>query len=531
MSIRGNLREASLPDVIQLLSLGKKTGVLSVSDKKNFGDIFFRDGKIIYCSVVNREEKIGALLQNYGDISSKDLEKALEIQEESKNQKRIGDILIEMGFITKELLTKRIEKQITDTLFTFLTWEDGFFNFEPDIEPLSETITVELEADDILLEQARKIDEWSVIEKLLPTEKTVLLTTGIKNGAANLNPDEDYVYNLVNNRNSMKDIFERSTLGKYETGRAIYNLLKIGYIKTGEEKEIDVSASNQSKINEHYNLGLAFLLTEMYEEALREFRHMIQVDKTNTVAHFYSGMIYFRLNKYEYALRSFEELLKMGVSSVALFNNMALTLEKLAYMERAEEFYERAIRLDPENARVMANYGVLAYKQNLLSDAEERLRIALEIDPNMIFAKFFLALVFLENGLINEAIDEFLEVTKKEPAVWQVYYNIGQIYVNMEKFESAEHMLRKASDMTEDMAPSKALVELHFLEKNFDAAESILEHIISVKKNDFDSYYKLGNIKYRKADREGAVRYWERALEIQPDNQILKKTLDTVKNG
>ena len=33
MAIKGSLKEASLPDVLQLLALGKKTGCLAVSDR------------------------------------------------------------------------------------------------------------------------------------------------------------------------------------------------------------------------------------------------------------------------------------------------------------------------------------------------------------------------------------------------------------------------------------------------------------------------------------------------------------------
>ena len=40
MAIKGSLKEASLPDVLQLLSMGLKTGCLSVTHRNNFGSIF-----------------------------------------------------------------------------------------------------------------------------------------------------------------------------------------------------------------------------------------------------------------------------------------------------------------------------------------------------------------------------------------------------------------------------------------------------------------------------------------------------------
>ena len=57
MAIRGSLKEASLPDVLQLLAMGKKTGCLSVAHKNNFGYIYFDKGRICYASVVNRRDR------------------------------------------------------------------------------------------------------------------------------------------------------------------------------------------------------------------------------------------------------------------------------------------------------------------------------------------------------------------------------------------------------------------------------------------------------------------------------------------
>ncbi|MEO0288187.1 MAG: DUF4388 domain-containing protein [candidate division WOR-3 bacterium] len=532
MAIRGNLQEASLPDIIQLLSLGRKTGVLSVSDKKNFGDIFFKDGKIVYCSIVNREERIGNLLLKSNDITKEQLEKALEYQEEIKSKKRLGDILVEMNFVSKEVLEKRIKQQITDSIFTLLTWKTGFFNFEPNIEPVSETITVEIEADDVLLEEARKIDEWSIIEKELPSEKTVLVKTGIKKEEDIDNEITRYVFSLVDGFRTVKEIFEISTAGKYETGKELYTLLKLGYIYAGEEKSAEVIVDSQNKIMEHYNLGIAFLLTEMYEEAIREFKHIIQLDRSDVKAYFYLGLIYFRMGDYNESLKYFEELLKLGVVSVPLFNNIALTYERLGIFERAEEFYERAVKMEPENPKILANYGILLFKENLFSDAEEKLKMALNIDKGLKYAKYFLGLIYFEYGMINEATEIFFELSKNDPSVWQYHYNLGQMYLAVGKYESAGNFLKKSVEVCGDeILPYKSLIDFYFLEKNFEAAEIVLEQIVSMNKGDFDVFYKLGNIKYRKGKKEDALKFWEEALKLQPNNEILKKTINTVKNG
>ena len=77
MAIRGSLREASLPDVLQLLAMGKKTGCLSVSYRSNFGYIYFDGGRISYASIVNRRDRLGDLLVKVGLISREQLDEAI----------------------------------------------------------------------------------------------------------------------------------------------------------------------------------------------------------------------------------------------------------------------------------------------------------------------------------------------------------------------------------------------------------------------------------------------------------------------
>ena len=62
MAIKGSLKEASLPDVIQLLFLGRRTGCLALADQQNFGTIYFDEGNIIFAAIVNRRDRLGDLL-------------------------------------------------------------------------------------------------------------------------------------------------------------------------------------------------------------------------------------------------------------------------------------------------------------------------------------------------------------------------------------------------------------------------------------------------------------------------------------
>ena len=62
MAIEGSLQDVSLADICQLLAMGRKTGCLTITDRSNFGYIYFRDGRVIYASVLNRRDRLGELL-------------------------------------------------------------------------------------------------------------------------------------------------------------------------------------------------------------------------------------------------------------------------------------------------------------------------------------------------------------------------------------------------------------------------------------------------------------------------------------
>ena len=103
MAIRGSLKEASLPDVLQLLSMGKKTGCLSVTHKNNFGYIYFDKGRICYALIVNRRDRLGDMLMKSGVISMEQLNAAIELQGKRRD-KRLGELLVEQGALSADQL-------------------------------------------------------------------------------------------------------------------------------------------------------------------------------------------------------------------------------------------------------------------------------------------------------------------------------------------------------------------------------------------------------------------------------------------
>src|SRR5437764_15456460 len=103
MAIKGSLREASLPDVLQLLAMGKKTGCLAVTHRNNFGYIYFDKGQICYASIVNRRDHIGDILVKAGQVTQAQLVAAINA-EALHREKRSGELVGAQAALTKEAL-------------------------------------------------------------------------------------------------------------------------------------------------------------------------------------------------------------------------------------------------------------------------------------------------------------------------------------------------------------------------------------------------------------------------------------------
>src|SRR5215475_3800217 len=262
MAIRGSLREASLPDVLQLLAMGKKTGCLSVTHRNNFGNIYFNKGRISYASIVNRRD-------------------------------RLGEMLVKQGALTLDTLHDAIKVQIQEAVYFLFTWNQGTFNFEPDVVPDLQDITVSINPESLLLEGAHRVDEWGLIEKKVPSFDIVFEVDRLKLGASDvaLSDEQRVVIVLIDGARDVQRIIDESGLVEFEVGRALYGLTTAGFVHRIGRSAPEATAATEGLVEEHRNLGVAFYKTGMLDEAVREFRRVLELRGSDRVSRFYVGLV------------------------------------------------------------------------------------------------------------------------------------------------------------------------------------------------------------------------------------------------
>lgn len=128
MSLVGRLEDLALPDIFQIISLSKKTGTLVVKGKAGTGMVVFRNGQVIQAATDLPQQGVGEFLVEGGVLSRAALEEALEAQRREPSRP-LGQILLQMEKVTPRLLEQVLRRQIEETVFQLLGWQDGFFDF------------------------------------------------------------------------------------------------------------------------------------------------------------------------------------------------------------------------------------------------------------------------------------------------------------------------------------------------------------------------------------------------------------------
>lgn len=171
MAIEGPLRELGIHDVFQLLDLSRKTGVLRVYSelREDEGLVMFDGGRVVQAMIRSKAMSTEIALLQAGRITEADLERARARRNGSRGLTQVIDLLVEIGAITQKELERQLRLHIESVVFELMSWREGFFSFEERIRgdmPSDTRITVSTES--LLMEGARRIDEWSRIADLVP---------------------------------------------------------------------------------------------------------------------------------------------------------------------------------------------------------------------------------------------------------------------------------------------------------------------------------------------------------------------------
>ena len=207
MAFQGSLKELPLPDIIQLVSVSGKTGVFELRrDGDATGEIFLRGGQIVHAHV--------------GDLQGE------------------------------------------EAVYELAIWPEGEFVFTPGTE--TQLTTIQKSNTNLLMEAARRIDEWQVLAKKIPSTRLVpVFTNQAATTSVSLTPQEWGLICKIDERRSIEEIAVGLDMSPFEVCKLLYGLITSGLISLNE----DLSRLGTERLRAMSSQDLLQLAEKIHQQA------------------------------------------------------------------------------------------------------------------------------------------------------------------------------------------------------------------------------------------------------------------------
>jgi hypothetical protein len=259
MAFKGTLKEFKVPDILQLISLQKKTGILTFTSGDGFITLIFDQGLIVGVDSFPKklETRVGNVLVKQDCISEEMLQRALTIQKRT-NQK-IGEILVGMGMIGEDTIRESLKTQAVEVILSLFRWKKGEYNLKVmDHLDRSMHMIEPIPTDNLIMEGVQMLDEWPLHKKLVPDENMVFEPIQIETRDIEiideydeeqhpiddekiyLNETEANFLKYINGQHSVRDLVEMGIFTEYKVYKSLFSLIKKNIIKVKHKAEPDM---------------------------------------------------------------------------------------------------------------------------------------------------------------------------------------------------------------------------------------------------------------------------------------------------
>lgn len=360
MAIEGPLRELGIHDVFQLLDLSRKTGVLRVTSelRDDEGVVHFDSGRVVHAQVRSKAIPLELTLLQSGKISKDDLESARAKRTNGRADADIVDLLIQGGAVTPKEIERQLRLQIESVVFEMMSWREGFFSFEEraatDIGGARET-RIRVSTESLLMEGARRIDEWSRIADKVPSLAVVpILAPMREDGQASqldLLPPEWEVLSMIDGARDLRGI--AGTLGRaeFDIARVVYGLVTTGVVevRTPEFTKQPLEIGGTEPALEQARAALA---RGAHEEVLTIARTALVQEPANTQARLLVARALTALNRRAEVVDELRRAVRADPLTPEVHLELGFALMYTGDFATARGSFEHYLRLAPNGAEV-----------------------------------------------------------------------------------------------------------------------------------------------------------------------------------
>jgi hypothetical protein len=277
MSLTGNLRTMALPDILQWISMGRKSGTLLLERRSIEKRILFRTGTIFSSWSNDPCESLGQFLIRRRLVSEEQLFKALLEQE--KEGRLFGSILVAEGVLSEDALRQVLRLKAEETVYDLFLWTDGAFEFKEGELPADITIHIEMEVTAVLLEGSRRVDEWLRIREVFPTPRTTFATVGV--ASALQDPAERQAFELAAAGKTLAEMSLELRRSEFDAACILFELHGRRVVRVRDAGEPTRPLDTVEAIKDRLALAHQKLQERRFELATKAYEEVLALDRLN----------------------------------------------------------------------------------------------------------------------------------------------------------------------------------------------------------------------------------------------------------
>ena len=239
-TMRGDLEQIRLTDVLQTLTLSKMEGVLRLRNPLQEQRVYYSAGHV-QMRAPHRHvlRRLGQSLLRAGLVDAEILRSALT--EQRRTGAPLGQILVREGSVRQEHLDEALAAQASEDLFALFTWHHGSFEFfradelAEDADPTRDPCP-RFEVHSLLLEVARRQDEWDrILADLQSLDEVPALQQELPDDACGA---QTVVVDSLDGRSTYRQLAEKTSLGLFEFARGARELAAAGVIAPLSDEDL-----------------------------------------------------------------------------------------------------------------------------------------------------------------------------------------------------------------------------------------------------------------------------------------------------
>ena len=222
-SLAGNLAVFKLPDIITFLASARATGMVTLASGEREAYVFFRGGQIVYAASNQEPLRLGSILLRKKKITR---EQAKAIDDAIVSGRgRFGEVAVEQRILTQEQIDEILKVQVAEVIYDAFVWREGTFGFYDGFDLPPHAVTINIDLANLIMEGARRIEEWEHCIALLPDSQVVFrVVSDPQTEKITLSLDEWKILFLINGQRTLEDLCRDVDDEAFNVYRVVYGL-------------------------------------------------------------------------------------------------------------------------------------------------------------------------------------------------------------------------------------------------------------------------------------------------------------------